>query len=150
MPGGGGTRMARGDIRLVHGHTNSTLITYFSGMKIDPKYAYLHAFFLICPWCPFQNLSIWPKLKNTPFFSNFARFCTPKRCTRVQCLVLKTTLITWIFGRVWYPLDIRVAPGSNAHYSYASMLSQEMENYINLPGWSAVSIWSPFKRKYCV
>ena len=22
-------------------------------------------------------------------FSNFARFCTPKRCTRVQCLVLK-------------------------------------------------------------
>ena len=27
--------------------------------------------------------------KNTPFFSNFARFCTPKRCTRVQCLVLK-------------------------------------------------------------
>ena len=48
--------------------------------------------------------------KNTPFFSNFARFCTPKRCTRVQCLVLKTTLITWIFGRAWYPLDIRVAP----------------------------------------
>ena len=27
--------------------------------------------------------------KNTPFFSNFARFCTPKRCTHVQCLVLK-------------------------------------------------------------
>ena len=44
-------------------------------------------------------------------FSNFARFCTPKRCTRVQCLVQKkTTLITWIFGRAWYPLDIRVGP----------------------------------------
>ena len=27
--------------------------------------------------------------KNTPFFFNFERFCTPKRCTRVQCLVLK-------------------------------------------------------------
>ena len=27
--------------------------------------------------------------KNAPFFSNFARFFTPKRCTRVQCLVLK-------------------------------------------------------------
>ena len=27
--------------------------------------------------------------KNTPLFSNFARFCTPKRCTRGQCLVLK-------------------------------------------------------------
>ena len=54
---GGATRMARGGIRLVHGHTKSTLITYFSGMKIDPKYAFLHAFFLICPSCPFQNLS---------------------------------------------------------------------------------------------
>ena len=55
---GGGTRMARGGIRLVHGLTKSTLITYFSGMKIDPKYAFLHAFFLICPSCSFQNLSI--------------------------------------------------------------------------------------------
>ena len=83
---GGGTRIARGGIRLVHGHTKSTLITYFSGMKIGPKYAFLHAFFLICPSCPFQNLSIWPK--THPFF-NFARFYTPKRCTRIQCLVLK-------------------------------------------------------------
>ena len=57
-PGGGGIRMARGGIRLVHGLTKSTLITYFSGMKIDPKYAFLYAFFLICPSCPFQNLSI--------------------------------------------------------------------------------------------
>ena len=62
--GGGGTRMVRGGIRLVHGHTKNTLITYFSGMKINPKYACLHAFFLICPSCPFQNLSIWPK---TPY-----------------------------------------------------------------------------------
>ena len=67
---GGATRMARGGIRLVHGHTKSTLITYFSGMKIDPNYAFLHAFFLICPSCPFQNLSIWPK--THPFF----QFCT--------------------------------------------------------------------------
>ena len=44
----GGTRMARGSIRLVHGLTKSTLITYYSGMKKDPKYAFLHAFFLIC------------------------------------------------------------------------------------------------------
>ena len=45
--------------------------------------------------CIFLNLPVmfFPKLgfmtKNTPFFSNFARFCIPKRCTRVQCLVLK-------------------------------------------------------------
>ena len=55
---GGGTRMARWGIRLVHGLTKSTLIKYFSGMKIDPKYAFLHAFFLICLSCSFQNLSI--------------------------------------------------------------------------------------------
>ena len=61
-PHPGATRMARGGIRLVHGHTKSTLITYFLGMKIDPKYAFLHAIFLICPSCPIQNLSIWPIL----------------------------------------------------------------------------------------
>ena len=55
---GGATQMARGGIRLVHGLTKSTLITYFSGMKKDPIYAFLHAFFLICLSCSFQNLSI--------------------------------------------------------------------------------------------
>ena len=77
--------MARGGIRLVHGLTKSTLITYFSGMKKDPKYAFLHAFFLICLSCSFQN----SMTKNKPFFAHFAHFCTPKRCTRVECLVLK-------------------------------------------------------------
>ena len=61
--------------------------TYFSGMKIDPKYVFLHAFFLICLSCPFQNNCLYDQ-KHT-FFPNFARFCTPKRCTRVHCLVLK-------------------------------------------------------------
>ena len=83
----GCTRMARGGIRLVHGLTKSTLITYYSGMKKDPKYAFLPAFFLICLSCSFQNVSIWPK--THPFFPNFARFCNPKRYTCVQCLVLK-------------------------------------------------------------
>ena len=55
----GATRMARGGIRLVHGSQKSTLITYYSGMKKDPKYAFLHAFFLICLSCSFQNLSLW-------------------------------------------------------------------------------------------
>ena len=32
----GATRVARGGIRLVHGLTRSTLITYFSGMKKRP------------------------------------------------------------------------------------------------------------------
>ena len=82
----GATRMARGGIRLVLGLTKSTLITYFVGIKINPKYAFLRAFFLICLSCPFPNLSIWPK---THLFSNFTHFCTPKWCTRVHCRVLK-------------------------------------------------------------
>ena len=70
----GATQMARGGIRLVQGHTKSTLITYFSCMKIDPKYAFLHAFFLICLSCPFQNVYM---TKNTPFFFQFCTFLHP-------------------------------------------------------------------------
>ena len=81
------------DIILVKGLSKHTLNIYFSGMKIDPKYTLLHAFFLICP--SYRTVISFPKFvkmtKNTPFFFNFARFkCTPKRCTRVHCLVLKS------------------------------------------------------------
>ena len=93
-PGGGG-------IRLVHGHTKNTLITYFSGMKIDPKYAFLHAFFLICPSCPFQNLSIWPK--KHLFFPILHSFAPLNDVRAYSAWSWKTTLITWIFGRAWYP-----------------------------------------------
>ena len=79
----GGHLYFRLDIILVKRLSKHTLNTYFSGMKIDPK-KILHAFFLICVSCPFQNLSIWPK--TYPFFPNFARFCTPKWYTRVLCL----------------------------------------------------------------
>ena len=57
---GGGTRMARAERGYqarpwTHKkHPNHV----FSGMKKDPKYAFLHAFFLICLSCSFQNLSI--------------------------------------------------------------------------------------------
>ena len=74
------------DIILVKGLSRHTLNTYFSDMKIDPKYAFLHAFFLICLSYPFQNLSIWPK--THPFFQ-FCTFLHPKRCMHVHCLVLK-------------------------------------------------------------
>ena len=47
----------------------------------------LHAFFLICPSCPFQNLSIWPKTQH--FFPVLHVFAAPKWCTHVHCLVLK-------------------------------------------------------------
>ena len=115
-PRGGATQMARGGIRLVHGHTKSTLITYFSGMKIDSKCTFLHAFFLICPSCPFQNLSLWPKTHPFFQFCTFLRFCTPKRCTRVQCLVLKNNpnyMNFWM--SLIPPLDIRVTPPGQNH-----------------------------------
>ena len=82
----GGHLYFRLDIILVKGLSKHTLNTYFSGMKIDPKYAFLHTLFLICPLWPFQ---ICKYDQNTPLFSNFARFCTPKRCTHIHCLVLK-------------------------------------------------------------
>ena len=73
--GGGHSNGKRGyQGRPWHGHTKSTLITYFSGMKIDPKYVFLHAFFSICPSCPFQNQSIWPK--THPFYQ-FCMFLHP-------------------------------------------------------------------------
>ena len=70
--GGGGHLHFRLDIILVKRFSNHTLNTYFSGMKIDPKYTFLPAFFLICVSCPFQNLSIWPK--TYPFFPILAVF----------------------------------------------------------------------------
>ena len=61
------------------------------------KYVFLHALFLICLPCPFQNLSIWPKIH--PFPPILHVFCTPKRCTRVHCLVLKNNP-NYIFSRM--------------------------------------------------
>ena len=86
---GGDHSNGKRGIRLVHGHTKGTLITYFSGMKIDPTYAFLHAFFLICLSCPFQT-SLCDQ-KHTLFFPilHFYFFCTPEQCMRVHCLVLK-------------------------------------------------------------
>ena len=63
-----------------------TLNTYFSDMKTDPKYAFLLAFFSLVRHV-LSKISQYVK-KHT-YFSNRACFCTPKRCMRVHCLVLK-------------------------------------------------------------
>ena len=116
--GGGGDHLYfKLDIILVKGLSKHTLNTYFWGMKIDRKYKFLHAFFVIFPSCPFQNLSIWPKTHL--FFPNFAHFCTPKRCTRVQCLVLKNnpnyvnffTRLISNFKYKWPPREIQAVEG---------------------------------------
>ena len=63
------------DIILVKGLSKHTLNTYFPGMKIDPKYAFLHAFFLICPSCPLK-ICQYDKKKTHPFFQ-FCMFLHP-------------------------------------------------------------------------
>ena len=97
----GATRMARGGIRLIHGLTKSTLITYFSGTKKDPKYAFLHAFFLNLP------IMFFPKFvyttKNTPFFPILHVFAPLNDVRAYSAWSWKTTLIMWIFGWAWYP-----------------------------------------------
>ena len=119
----GATWMAskRGGIRLVHGLTKSTLITYFSGMKIDPKYAFLPGVFA----CIFLNLPVvsFQKFvymtKNTRFFPILHVFAPLNDVRAYIAWSWKTTLITWIFGRAWYPLDIRVAPrGDFLNFSF--------------------------------
>ena len=80
LPGGGALEWQEGYQARPWTH-KSTLITYFSGMKIDPKYAFLHACHVLFKICLYDQ-------KHTLFF-NFARFYTRKRCLRVQCLVLK-------------------------------------------------------------
>ena len=104
---------------------SSTLITYYSGMKKDPKYAFLHAFFLIYLSCSFQNCLYSVYDQKHTLFSNFARFWTPKRCTRVQCLVLKNNpnyVIFWTSLIV--PLDIWVAPRDLCKYNMSYVTHQ--------------------------
>ena len=73
MPGGGrGHLYFRLDIILVKGLSKHTLNTHFSHVKIHPKFPFLHVFFLNCPSCPFQNLSIWPKIHLFPILHVFA------------------------------------------------------------------------------
>ena len=121
--------MARGGIRLVHGHTKSTLITYFSGMKIDPNYAFLKAFFL--------NLSIMSfskyvyMTKNTPFFPILHVFAPLNAVRAYSGWSWKTTLITWIFGRAWYPpWHSSGPPGANSQGNLAINITIPWKTWI--------------------
>ena len=118
MPGG--HLYFRLDIILIKGLSKHTLNTYFSGMKIDPKYAFLQAFFLICLSRPFQNLLIWPKTHHCFSPCNFARFCTLNNVRTYIDWSLKTTLITWFFLRGWYPTSNTSAPPLNYMSSVSS------------------------------
>ena len=98
----GGYLYFRLDINLVKGLSKHTLNTYFSGMKIDPKDMFLHAFLLICPSCPFQNLSLWRK--TYPLFPILHIFAPRNNVGVHIAYSWKTSLITWFFFlRGWYP-----------------------------------------------
>ena len=73
---------------------------------------FLDAFFLIVPHILSQICHYDQKPSFFFFFPSFARFCTPKRCTHVHCLVLKNNPTYVIFFvlfcfcfclRGWYP-----------------------------------------------
>ena len=97
------------------------------------KYVFLHAFFLICPPCPFQNLSIWPK--THPFFSNFARFRTPKRCTRVHCLVLKNNPNYFFFGGDDIQPKIQVPPPQGTQVGSQNVLTLTVASSRPMRSW---------------
>ena len=80
------------DIILVKGLSKHTLNTYFPGIKIDPKYVFLHAFFFICPSCPFQNLLLLPI--THPFFPILHVFAPLNDVRAYIAWSWKTTLIT--------------------------------------------------------
>ena len=81
---GWGHSYFRLDIILVKGLSKRTRNIYFSGMKIDPKYLFLHAFF--CNLCVMSFPKFVNMTKNIPFFP---QFYTHKQYTHVHCLVLK-------------------------------------------------------------
>ena len=104
----GGHLYFRLDIIRVKGLSEHTLNTYFSGMKIDPKYAFLHAFFFILSVMSFPKFVIWPK--TYPFFQ-FCTFFAPLNDVRAYIAwSWKTTLIMWIFLRGWYPTSNTSGP----------------------------------------
>ena len=72
------------DIILVKGFSKHTLSTYFRSMKIDPNCAVYMLFLKFS----IMFFSKFVKMTKTHSFSNFAWFCTPKRCTHVHRLLL--------------------------------------------------------------
>ena len=88
---GGGHLYFRLDIILIKGLSKHTLNTYFSGVKRDPKYAFLHVSFLICPPCPVKNLPLWPK--THPFFPTLHIFAPLNDIRAYIAWSWKTTLI---------------------------------------------------------
>ena len=92
---GGGHLYFRLDIIRVKGLSKHTLNTYFAGMIINPKYAFLHAFFFNLSVMSFPKFVIRPK--TYPFFPILHVFAPLNDVRAYIAWSWKTTLITWIF-----------------------------------------------------
>ena len=109
--GGGGHLYFRLDIIRVKGLSKHTLNMYFSGMKIDPKYV----FFFNLSVMSFPKFVIWPKI--IPFFPILHVFAPLNDVRAYIAWFWKTTLITWIFLRGWYPTITSGPPGKRSQCS---------------------------------
>ena len=98
----GGHVYFRLDIILVKGLSKHTLITYFSGMKINPKYVFLHPFFRICHHV-LSKISQYDQ--KHVLFSILHVFAPLNNVRTYIAWSWKTTLITWIF---FYEDDIQL------------------------------------------
>ena len=105
---GGALEWQEGGIRLIHGLTKSTLITYFFRCENRPQIRVFPCIFLNLPVMSFPKCVYMTK--NTPFFPILHVFAPLNDVHAYIAWSWKTTLIMWIFGRAWYPLDIQVPP----------------------------------------
>ena len=107
--GGGSTCISGWISSSLKDFSKHTQSMYFPGMKKDPKYAFLHAFF------PNFFIMSFPKLvnmtKTTPFSPILHVFALPNDVRMYIGWSWKTTLITWIFDKDDIQLQIQVAPG---------------------------------------
>ena len=108
----------------------------------DPKYVFLHEFFLIC--LSYHVLSkIVTMTKNTPFFPILHVFAPLNDVREYIAWSLKTTLITWFF---FYEDDIQLqiqVPPPRAVFASINQILLKSHFYINqnalktlLHGWA--------------
>ena len=120
----GGNLYFRLDIILVKGLSKHTLNTYFSGKKIDPKYAFFACVFLNFPYVLSKIVNM---TKNTPFFPFLHVFAPLNDVSEYIAWSWKTTLITWFFLRGWYPTLNTSALPPGFQYSLPMLSCQIVE-----------------------
>ena len=113
-PGVGGSHLYfRLDIILVKGLSKHILITYFPGMKTNPKYEFMHVFFLI-----FRHLfsKIYDHHQKHTLFPLLHIF-VPLNYIHAYCLVLENDpSYMFHFTRMIPTLKIQVAPLGSVYY----------------------------------